>query len=83
VHPVDNLSEFNPPSHPGLWEVLPKQLLARKYDLKWLIREIVGSRTYQLSAAGPVDRAMPRWFEQSKVRPRGCAGRRRNPPRPS
>ncbi|MEX0716282.1 MAG: DUF1549 domain-containing protein [Planctomycetaceae bacterium] len=69
VHPVDNLSDFNPPSHPDLWEVLPKELVARKYDLKWLIREIVGSKTYQLSAAGPVDRAMPRWFEQAKVRP--------------
>ncbi|MEX0701641.1 MAG: DUF1549 domain-containing protein [Planctomycetales bacterium] len=69
VHPVDNLSEFNAPSHPELWDTLTAELVARKYDLKWLIREIANTKAYQLSSAGPVDRAMPRWFEQANVRP--------------
>lgn len=69
VHPVDNLSDLNPPSHEDLWKAMPSQLIAHKYDLKWLIREITNSRAYQLSAAGPSDRALPRSFEQARVRP--------------
>lgn len=69
VHPVDNLSELNPPSHPELWEHLTSELVAHGYDLKWLIREIVNTRAYQLSSVGPDDRPDPRWFEQAKVRP--------------
>ncbi|MEX0718075.1 MAG: DUF1549 and DUF1553 domain-containing protein [Planctomycetaceae bacterium] len=69
IHPVDNLSDLNPPSDPELWERLTADLVAHQYDLKWLIREIVNTRAYQLASAGPVDRPDPRWFEQAKVRP--------------
>src|SRR5262249_38479325 len=49
VHPVDDLSEKNRPSHPGLLKDMTAGLLANKFDLKWLIREIVSSEAYQLA----------------------------------
>ena len=58
VHPVDNLSATNKPSIPDLLDVLAKELVAHKFDLKWYIREVVNSRTYQLSGAGSGE-AMP------------------------
>ena len=49
VDPPDNLSPLNPPSHPALLDALAKGFLANKYDLKWLHRTILNSRTYQQS----------------------------------
>ncbi|MDA1249929.1 MAG: DUF1549 and DUF1553 domain-containing protein [Planctomycetota bacterium] len=69
VHPVDNLSPANPPCHPELLDELSKELVAHKFDLKWLIREIVNSRAYQLSASGDNTEAMPLWFERARYRP--------------
>ena len=53
VHPVDNLSQSQRASHPELLDALAKQFSDRQFDLKWLIREICNSQTYQLAAAGP------------------------------
>lgn len=69
VHPVDNLTKDNPPSHPELLDELTKEFIARKFDLKWLIREIVCSKAYQLSAAGDGTTAMPLWYERARFRP--------------
>jgi hypothetical protein len=69
VHPVDNLSPANPPSHPELLGELSTGLAAHNFDLKWLIREIVNSRAYQLSASGENTEAMPLWFERARYRP--------------
>jgi hypothetical protein len=69
VHPVDNLSPANPPSHPELLDELSNGLVAHNFDLKWLIREIVNSRVYQLSASGENTEAMPLWFERARYRP--------------
>lgn len=69
VHPVDNLSDENPPSHPELLDALTTELVAHKFDLKWFIREILNSKTYQLSAAGSLEDAKPRWFERANFRP--------------
>src|SRR5205085_5768783 len=41
VHPVDNMSESNPPSHPQLLDRLSQEFVAHQFDMKWLIREIV------------------------------------------
>ena len=50
VDPVDGLgSEDNPPSHPELLNELARQLVAHEFDLKYLLRAITGSRTYQRS----------------------------------
>jgi hypothetical protein len=67
VHPIDDLGEKRTPSHPALFEALTKQLVARKYDLKWCIRELVNTDAYQLTA-GTATEALPRWFERGPVR---------------
>ncbi|MBC7851892.1 MAG: DUF1553 domain-containing protein, partial [Pirellulaceae bacterium] len=54
VDPPDDLSPHNPVSHPALLDELGKKFIARGYDLKWLHRTILSSRTYQQSSqAGP------------------------------
>jgi hypothetical protein len=68
VYPVDNLSESNKPSIPGLLDTLAKELVAHKFDLKWYIRELVNSRTYQLSGAGTGE-AMPAFYQHARSRP--------------
>jgi len=50
VDPPDHLSPLNPASHPELLAELSQGFVASKYDLKWLHRAILNSRTYQQSA---------------------------------
>lgn len=69
ISPVDNMSEANEPSHPELLDDLARRFVERKFDLKWYIRELVNSRTYQLAGSGPVEDAMPLWFERARTRP--------------
>lgn len=68
VHPVDNMSASNRPSHPVLLDTLAKELIEHQFDLKWLIRELVSSKTYQLSSSGSGE-AMPEWFQHARSRP--------------
>jgi Protein of unknown function (DUF1549)/Protein of unknown function (DUF1553) len=68
VHPVDNLSASNKPSHPALLETLANELRDHKFDLKWFIRELVGSKAYQLSGRGTGE-PMPEWFQHARSRP--------------
>jgi hypothetical protein len=49
VDPPDNLSPLNPPSHPQLLADLSRGFIKSGYDLKWLHRTILQSRTYQQS----------------------------------
>lgn len=49
VEPVDDLALGNPPSNQPLLDYLTDQLIQHDYDMKWLHREILNSRTYQLS----------------------------------
>lgn len=51
VEPVDDLRASNPPSNPELWKALNREFVSSKFDLKQLMRRILQSRTYQLSAA--------------------------------
>jgi len=53
VHPVDNMSESNEPTHPQLLDKLAAEMIAHKFDLQWYIREICNSETYQLSSLQP------------------------------
>ena len=55
VHEVDDMRETNPPSNPELLDALAKDFVAHKLDVKHIIRQIVGSRVYQL-ASEPTDR---------------------------
>ena len=69
VHPIDDFHKENTPSHPELLKALATGFVAHKYDLKYLIREIVNSDAYQLSGTGPTKDALPKWFERARVRP--------------
>lgn len=69
VHPIDDFQAGNEPSHPALLRALSDGLVEHKFDLKWLIREIVNSESYQLSGKGGSRDASPKWFERARVRP--------------
>lgn len=47
VEPVDLHHSGNPPTHPALLELLTDEIVARKFDLKSMMREIALSQTYQ------------------------------------
>ncbi len=47
VHPMDLHHSDNPPSHPQLLSLMGQQFADNNYDIKWLIRQIGLSRTYQ------------------------------------
>ncbi len=69
VHPVDNMSQANVPSHPELLAALASAMKEHRFDLKWYVSELVNSQTYQLAGTGPVEEPMPRWFERARTRP--------------
>jgi hypothetical protein len=69
VHPVDDLGENNEPLDVKLLTALADGLAAHKFDLKWLIRELVNSEAYQLSSAGTVTEALPKFHQRARVRP--------------
>jgi hypothetical protein len=50
VHPVDDVRVSNPPSNPLLIDRLGSQLIDYKFDIRKLARDILNSRTYQLSS---------------------------------
>lgn len=50
VEPLDSHHADNLASHPELLELLATELAAHQFDLKWLIREIALSDTYQRSS---------------------------------
>jgi hypothetical protein len=50
VDPVDDMRSTNPPSNPELLDALAVDLVANRYDLRLLLRSIMNSRAYQLSA---------------------------------
>ncbi len=50
INEPDDIRPDNPPSNPELLAYLEKELIARKYDLKYLMKTILNSRTYQLSS---------------------------------
>lgn len=53
VMPLDLHHSDNPPTHPELLELLSDELAARDYDLRWFIRELVLSETYQRASLMP------------------------------
>jgi hypothetical protein len=69
VHPVDDFNSSNTPSHPELLKAIETELVAHKFDVKWLIREIVNSETYQATDLGEVTDAMPKFYERARIRP--------------
>lgn len=53
IHPVDLDHSDNPPSHPRLLDLLTDEFIAHDFNVKWLIREIVLSKTWQRSSRLP------------------------------
>ncbi len=47
VHPVDDFSDLNPPTHPKTLDYLAEEFIASNYDFRWLVRQIVSSQVYQ------------------------------------
>ncbi|MBX9583274.1 MAG: DUF1549 and DUF1553 domain-containing protein, partial [Gemmataceae bacterium] len=50
VDPVDDFRESNPAANDELLDALAKDFAANGFDLKYLVRVVMKSRTYQLSA---------------------------------
>jgi Protein of unknown function (DUF1553)/Protein of unknown function (DUF1549) len=50
VDPVDDFRDSNPSVNDELLDALAKDFLAHKFDLRHVVRTILNSRTYQLSA---------------------------------
>ena len=50
VEPVDDFTADNPPSHPKLLDELARQFVAHDFDLKFMLRAITATKTYQLSS---------------------------------
>jgi hypothetical protein len=51
VDPIDDFSLANPPSNPKLLDALGQDFRDHKYDIRHLERQILRSRTYQLTSA--------------------------------
>jgi hypothetical protein len=53
VEPIDEMvGAASTPSHPELLDLLAKEFIAHKFDMKFLVRTITSTRAYQLSSAG-------------------------------
>ncbi len=50
IEPEDDIRDTNPPTNPELLDALAKHFVESKFDLKAVVRVIVQSNTYQLSA---------------------------------
>jgi hypothetical protein len=69
VEPVDDMDPENPPSHPELLDDLAKSLTTHDFDLKFLMRAITASQTYQrTSAQTHKDQGDPRLFARMNVK---------------
>lgn len=66
VHPIDEMTARNPPSHPELLDWLARDFAANRYDIRRLIRGLVLSRVYAL---GPAAATAPEAFAGSMERP--------------
>jgi hypothetical protein len=50
VDPVDDFRDSNPSANDDLLDALAKDFVDHKFDVKYIIRTVMNSRTYQLSA---------------------------------
>ena len=68
VDPIDDFGETNKPSHPELLDELAADFAAHDFDLKYLIRGITTSQTYQLSSRKTHDsQSEPQHFARMSV----------------
>lgn len=71
VQPVDLDHDKNPPSHPELLTLLAEEFAGHKYDIRYLLREIALSETYQRSSELPagVGEIAPERFSAALLKP--------------
>src|SRR5262249_42906841 len=70
VDPVDNFSLANPPSNEKLLDALAKDFLDHNFDIRYLEKQILSSRIYQLSSTtNDTNRLDRRNYSHSLVRP--------------
>jgi hypothetical protein len=71
VEPIDQMHDGNPASHPELLQFLADDFAAHHFDIRYLIRGITNSRTYQLSSryASEATRPSEATFGCGAVRP--------------
>ncbi len=53
VEPLDLHHVDNPPSHPELLELLADEFVKHQFDIRWLLRELALTQTYQRGSAMP------------------------------
>lgn len=53
VHPLDLHHSDNPASHPEVLDLLAKEFVAHQFDIKWLLRELALTKTYQRTSVLP------------------------------
>ena len=86
IDPVDDARVSNPPSNPELLDALARRLVEVRYDIKPVIRDILQSRTYQLTTQrNESNRWDERNFSHQKVRrmrARFCSTVSQRSPRP-
>jgi hypothetical protein len=51
VEPLDMRHPDNPPTHPHVLALLADEFLHREYDMRWLLRELALTKTYQRARA--------------------------------
>ena len=59
VNPLDQLHVDNPPSHPELLAELGKEFVAHQLDVRWLLRELALTETYQRTTVVAADAEPP------------------------
>ncbi|WP_235908964.1 DUF1549 domain-containing protein [Roseiconus nitratireducens] len=69
VHPHDEIDSMHPPSHPDLLDWLSDDFAASGFDVRRLVRSIVLSDAYQLSARRPTQATPPDSFAWYLERP--------------
>lgn len=71
VEPVDMWHDANPPSHPELLDLLGETLAAHDYDVRFLLRELALTQTYQRGSEFPegVKRAAEDQFAVALLKP--------------
>src|SRR5262249_6592804 len=62
VNPIDDLRQTTPPSNPPLLDALAAAFISSGFDLKALLRLIMTSRVYQLSATPTPDNRLDATF---------------------
>jgi hypothetical protein len=69
VEAEDDLRQTNPPTNPELFDALARDFIDHQYDVKYLIRTVMNSATYQRSSVAlPENKADDRFYSHYLIR---------------